>query len=227
MPGSYQPNDRKRAISDIRPSKKDLNINEEAFVFGCFINSFKILPDIFRVWMNILESVPNSVLLLLDTSEYAKTNIREEVERCGINRNRIIFCPFLPHAEHLARYCIIDLFLDTLPYNAHTTASDALWSGVPVLTCVGETFASRVGASLLHAVGMSELITTNMDDYKNRAIGIASSPGEIRRLKYKLENNLPDCALFNTEAYVRNIEEAYIKISDIYHMGMPTEHIFL
>lgn len=226
MPGSYQPNDRKRIISKKTFSKKDLNLSEDIFVYGCFNNSYKILPAIFNAWMQILHNVEKSVLVLLETSQLAKQNIWDEARKFHIGPERIIFCPFLPHADHLARYSIVDLFIDTLPYNAHTTASDALWSGVPVLTCIGDTFSGRVCGSLLNAVGLPELITNNIEDYKKLAIELGSKR-QIDDIKNKLKSNLSVCSLFDTENYTRNIEAAYQKIYDLHVLGLPKQHIFV
>jgi predicted O-linked N-acetylglucosamine transferase (SPINDLY family) len=226
MPGSCQPNDRKRIISKKIFSKRDLNLSEDTFVYGCFNNSYKILPDFFAAWMHILKMVENSVLVLLETNASAKLNLWDEAKKFNIDPDRIIFCPFLPHADHLARYGIVDLFVDTLPYNAHTTASDALWSGVPVLTCKGNTFSGRVCASLLNAVGLPELITNNLEDYKNLAIELGRGK-QISELKSKLKSNLSLCSLFDTENYTRNIETAYQKIFDLHISGLPKQHIFV
>lgn len=226
MPGSYQPNDRKRIVSKKIFSKKDLNLSDDIFVYGCFNNSYKILPDIFAAWMHILKIVEKSVLLLLETSPIAKLNLWDEAKKLNIDPDRIIFCPFLPHADHLARYNIVDLFIDTLPYNAHTTASDALWSGVPVLTCKGDTFSGRVCASLLNATGLPELITNNLEDYKKLAIKLGSGR-EINDIKSKLRSNLSVCCLFDTESYARNLEIAYQEIYDLHKLGSPKRHIFV
>ena len=159
LPDCYQVNDTKRKIAERAPTRQEMGLPEQAFVFCCFNNNWKITPAMFDVWMRLLHQVEGSVLWLLWDNESAERNLRKEAQRRGIDPSRLVFAGRLPPDEHLARHRLADLFLDTLPYNAHTTASDALWAGLPVLTCKGEAFAGRVAASLLHAVGVPELIT--------------------------------------------------------------------
>src|SRR5262249_30592757 len=153
------------------PTRHECGLPEDGFVFCSFNNSYKIAPKIFELWMRLLRATPNSVLWLSQTNTIATANLRREAERHGVWSPRVIFAPKLAdNADHLARQRQADLFLDTLPYNAHTTASDALWVGLPVLTCLEETFAGRVAASLLRAIGLPELVTTSLEDYETLAL---------------------------------------------------------
>src|SRR5262249_41621716 len=170
LPDSYQVNDRDRKIADAVPSRRQAGLPERGFVFCCFNNVYKITPDVFDVWMRLLRDVDGSVLWLLESNAAAPDNLRKEAERRGISPARLIFAPKAALADHLARHRLADLFLDTYYCNAHTTASDALWAGLPVVTCVGAAFAGRVAASLLHAVGLPELVTTSLNDYAALAL---------------------------------------------------------
>src|SRR5262249_11728671 len=155
-PHAYQCNDNRRRVSERSPSRAEAGLPDEAFVFCCFNNNYKILPQAFEAWMRVLTRVPKSVLWLLEDNPIAGANLRREAERRGAGPDRLVFAPRAKPSEHLARQALADLFLDTLPYGAHTTASDALWMGVPVVTRIGSTFAGRVAASLLRAVGLPE-----------------------------------------------------------------------
>ena len=166
LPYCYQVNDSKRKIAEGTPARRSAGLPEHGVVFCCFNNSYKITPRVFDCWMRILKKVEDSVLWLLDANAAATNNLRKEAVARGINSERLIFANRIPLAEHLARHRLANLFLDTLPCNAHTTASDALWAGLPVLTCLGETFAGRVAASLLHAIHLPELITTTLEEYE-------------------------------------------------------------
>ena len=166
LPHSYQPNDRKREIAQKNFTRAELGLPQDGFVYCCFNNNWKITPDVFDLWMNILKKTPTSVLWLLENNKHVAENLRQEAQVRGVEPNRLVFAGRMPMAQHLARHKCADLFLDTLPCNAHTTASDALWAGLPVLTRMGESFASRVAASLLNAIGLPELITTSAIDYE-------------------------------------------------------------
>ena len=159
------------------------------FVFCCFNGNYKIMPHVFDCWMRILKQVEGSVLWLLEDNVAAANNLRREAVARGVDAKRLVFAKHLPRSEHLARHRLADLFLDTLPVNAHTTASDALWAGLPVLTCLGETFAGRVAASLLNAVGLPELITTNIESYERMAIDLATHPEKLATIKCRLADN--------------------------------------
>ncbi len=208
MPHSYQSNDRRRPIPP-KPSRAECGLPEQGFVFCGFNQTFKILPMMFDLWMRLLREVPGSVLWLLQSNDLAAANLRREAEARGIDAGRLIFAPRLPLAEHLARQQQADLLLDTLPYNAHTTASDALWTGVPVVTCMGETFAARVAASLLHAVGLPELVTHTLEDYAALALKLAQEPATLQGLKHKLMANRTTAPLFDTERFTRDLEVQY------------------
>jgi predicted O-linked N-acetylglucosamine transferase (SPINDLY family) len=227
LPDCYQVNDSRKIIALINNKRIDENIPDNSFVFCCFNNIYKILPDIFYVWMDILKKVDNSVLWLLDDNPIAKQNLIIEAERKGVCGNRLIFAVRKGLEEHLARHHLADLFLDTLPYNAHTTASDALWAGLPVLTCTGNSFASRVSASLLNAIRIPELITNNLVDYQNTAIELSNNPNKLNNIKQKLINNRLSTPLFNTKQFTENIEQAYTKIFDIYTSNQPIRNIII
>ena len=219
LPDCYQVNDTKRKIAERTPTRQEMGLPEHAFVFCCFNNNWKITPAIFDVWMRLLHQVEGSVLWLLGDNEGAERNLRNEAQRRGIDPSRLVFAGRLPPAEHLARHRLADLFLDTLPYNAHTTASDALWVGLPVLTCKGEAFAGRVAASLLHAVGIPELITSNLEDYQTLALKLARDPALLAEIKAKLVRNRDTCPLFNTERFARHIEAAYTTMWETWQRG--------
>lgn len=176
LPHSYQANDPKRRLADRTPTRTELGLPEQGFVFCCFNNIYKITPRSFDSWMRMLGQVDGSVLWLLVDNAKATSNLRKEAAARGINSGRLIFAKRMPLPDHLARHRAADLFVDTLPYNAHMTASDALWAGLPVLTCRGETFAGRVAASLLNARGLPELITTSLEAYERMAIDLAAHP---------------------------------------------------
>jgi predicted O-linked N-acetylglucosamine transferase (SPINDLY family) len=225
LPNAYQPNDCKRKISHTLLSKSDAGLPEHSFVFACFNNSYKITPKIFDLWSAILRRVDNSVLWLLVDNSPARENLIKEAAARGINQSRIIFADRLQHAEHLARHQLADLFLDTLPYNAHTTSSDSLWCGLPVLTLIGKTFPGRVTASLLYAVGLEELITYTTEEYENVAVELASNPSKIELIKTKLIKNIPIKPLFDSNLYTNNLEAAYMKIYQYHQADLPPNHI--
>lgn len=209
LPHSYQVNDHRQRIAERTPSRSECGLPEHGFVFCCFNNNYKIEPEVFDVWMRILQHVPGSVLWLLRASPESEANLRVEAQQRGIEPDRLVFAERRPKAEHLARHRLADLFLDTFYYNAHTTASDALWAGVPVLTCAGETFASRVGASLLRAVGLSELIADSRAAYEQMAITLATDHQALAALRARLQQDLGSKPLFDTERFARNLERAY------------------
>jgi len=211
LPHTYQPNDRKRPIEKTK-NRQAYDLPENAFVFCCFNQTFKILPKVFDAWMHILKHVPNSVLWLLECNSLAKSNLIREAEVRGISQARLIFAPRVSMDEHMARQACADLFLDTLPYNAHTTTSDALWAGLPVLTCMGDTFASRVAASLLNAADLPELITQSLAEYQAKAIELASQPDTLKAIKHKLDKHREQVALFDTVQFARDLEKIYTGI---------------
>jgi protein O-GlcNAc transferase len=225
LPNSYQVNDRKRIISDKKFTRQEHGLPEYGFVFCCFNNNYKILPATFEGWMRILKAVEGSVLWLFQDNSWAVENLKKEAEKQGIAPDRLVFAERLPLAEHLARHSQADLFLDTFPYNAHTTTSDALWTGLPVLTLMGRSFASRVAASLLKAIGLSELITTSQEGYEALAIELALNPRKLTGIKSKLADNRLKTALFDTPLFAQNLESAYIKMMERYQTDLQPKHI--
>jgi protein O-GlcNAc transferase len=211
LPGSYQANDRRREIARA-PSRKHCGLPAEGVVFCSFNNSYKISPAFFDIWMRLLRSVPGSVLWLLEANQLVKANLCSEAEKRGVDSGRLIFAPILPSAEHLGRQRLADLFLDTLPCNAHTIASDALWVGLPLLTCSGETFAGRVAGSLLMAVGMPELVTATLEEYEQTALALGRAPDRLIALRQKLQKNRDTGALFDLPRLTANIEAAYARM---------------
>jgi predicted O-linked N-acetylglucosamine transferase (SPINDLY family) len=223
---SYQVNDSKRPLAQRTLARAELGLPATGFVFCSFNASYKITPDTFDSWMRILTAVPQSVLFLLGSSATAERNLRREASARGVAPERLVFGRSLPFADYLARYGAADLFLDTLPYNAGTTASDALWAGLPVLTCPGESFAARMAASLLTAAGLPELITADRPHYERLAIELATDPQRLAHLKQKLADNRPRCPLFDTAATTRNIEALYRQMYDRLLAGLPPQHLF-
>lgn len=213
LPHSYQPNDRKRPVAKT-PSRAKCGLPENAFVFCCFNQTFKITADFFNIWMRLLKATPNSVLWLLECNRWARQNLIAQAALHGITSERLIFAPRVSIAEHLARHVHADLFLDTLPYNAHTTCSDALWMGLPVLTCVGDTFASRVAGSLLKAAGLDEMITYSLEDYENKALSLAKNPQALNIMKQKLINEKMTSDLFDTVSFTKSLEAIYKDIQE-------------
>jgi predicted O-linked N-acetylglucosamine transferase (SPINDLY family) len=221
---SYQANDRKRIISDKQFTRVGLGLPETGFIFCCFNNTYKVLPSTFDGWMRILNAAEGSVLFLYADNEWSKTNFINEASLRGIDSTRLIFGESIPVEEYLARYQICDLFLDTFPYNAGTTASDALWAGLPVLTRMGQSFASRMAASLLNAIGLSELITNTQEEYEALAIELAINPKKLTAIKLKLANNRLTTPLFDTPLFTKNLEAAYIKMMDRYRDDLQPDH---
>ncbi len=225
LPNSYQVNDRKRLISDRQFTREELGLPESAFVFCCFNNNFKILPATFEGWMRILKAAEGSVLWLLEDNSWAEKSLKKEAEKQGIAADRLVFARRLPLPDHLARHRKADLFLDTFPYNAHTTASDALWAGLPILTLMGNSFASRVAASLLNAIGLTELIVNTQEKYEAMAIELALNPKKLSNIKSKLVNNRLTTSLFDTPVFAKNLEIAYIKTYERYQADLEADHI--
>jgi predicted O-linked N-acetylglucosamine transferase (SPINDLY family) len=208
LPDCYQPNDRQRPLPPA-PSRAACGLPEQGFVFCCFNNSYKITPEIFTLWCRLLQAVPDSVLWLMALNDQARANLCREARARGIDPARLVFAAFVPQADNLARLQNADLFLDTLPVNAHTTASDALWAGVPLLTLPGQTFVSRVAASLVHAVGLDGLIATSVEDYEAIALRLARSPAELRAVREQLQATRHSVPLFDSARYARNLELLY------------------
>jgi predicted O-linked N-acetylglucosamine transferase (SPINDLY family) len=226
LPDTYMVDDSKRVASTREFTREECGLPRNAFVFCCFNNDYKFNPQVLDRWSRILLSVDCSVLWVSENNKYFRTNIKTEFEKRGIDSSRIIFAQRLELMEdHLARYVLADLFLDTHPYNAHTTAVDSLKAGVPVLTLMGQSFASRVAASLLNAIGLSELITNTQEEYEALAIELATNPKKLADIKLKLANNYRTMPLFNTPLFAKNIETAYIKMYEGYFEGLPPKTI--
>ena len=222
---SYQVNDRKRHISEKKFTKEELSLPDTGFIFCCFNNNYKILPSTFDGWMRILKAVDGSTLFLYAENKWVEQNLRKEAVARGVDDVRIVFGKFMPTDEYLARYQVCDLFLDTFPYNAGTTASDALWAGLPVLTLMGQSFASRVAASLLNAIGLPELITNTQEEYEALAIELAMNPQKLRDIKLKLARNRLATPLFDTPLFTKNLETIYIKMMERYQADLQPDHI--
>ena len=225
LPDSYQVNDRKRLISERQFTKQELGLPEGSFVFCCFNNNYKILPATFEGWIRILRAVEGSVLWLLQDNSWAVENLKKEAEKQGVAPDRLVFAERLPLPEHLARHRQADLFLDTFPCNAHTTTSDALWAGLPVLTLMGRSFASRVAASLLNAIGLPQLITFTQKEYEALAIELATNPKKLVDIKLKLARNRLNAPLFDTPLFTKNLEAAYIKMMEQYQADLQPDHM--
>ena len=221
MPDSFQANDDLRSIAADTPSRAALGLPENAFVFCCFNNTYKITPQMYDIWMRLLSHVPGSVLWLLGDSETARRNLRLEAQARGVDPERIVFAQRRPYEEYLAQYRQADLFLDTLPFNAGTTASDALWAGLPVLTQLGHTFAGRMAASLLDNVGLPELIARSAEDYEALALKLASEPALLKTYRDRLAASIATAPLFNTARFTRHLERAFLHMIERQRLGLP------
>jgi len=227
LPDSYQVNDSTRAIASTTMGRREFNLPDEAFVFCCFNSNYKITPDVFDIWMRLLDKVAGSVLWLLYSNLEAEKNLRKEASKRGIDHQRLVFARRLPVSEHLARHQFADLFLDTFNCNAHTTASDALWAGLPILTKMGQGFASRVAGSLLNAVEIPELITTTPQQYENRALHLATHPDELQDLKQRLKHKLKTAPLYKPALFSRHIEAAFVQMVNNLNQGRGPDHIYI
>jgi protein O-GlcNAc transferase len=226
LPNSYQPNDNTREISGYTPDRRECGLPDTGFVFCCFNNSYKLNPEIFRIWMRLLKALPGSVLWLSGHDAIASANLCRAAETNGVSSDRLVFAARVPSvADHLARLRQADLFLDTLPYNAHATASDALWAGLPVVTCLGSTFPGRVAASLLKGAGLEELITLSLDDYEALALRLARDTGLLASLRTKLAQNRDTCPLFDTRQFTVHLEAAYAAAHERAEAGLAPDHI--
>lgn len=225
LPHSYQVNDDQRAIGDKRFERPELGLPANGFVFCCFNNSFKISPTEVDVWMRLLGAIDGSVLWLLKDNKWAEANLRREAEARGADPARLVFAERMPPADHLARHRCADLFLDTFTYNAHTTASDALWTGLPVVTKQGGSFAARVASSLLHAIGMPELVAGTAEAYERLALELAANPDRLAEVRAKLAANRLTTPLFDSEQYRRHIERAYDLAYDRFLDRLAPDHI--
>lgn len=225
LPHTYWFNDSTKEIANRQYDREELGLPKEGFVFCCFNNSYKITPDVFAIWMDILRRVEGSVLWLLQGNDSVVSNLKREAQKLNVSPERLVFASRMSLAEHLARHRQANMFLDTFYYNAHTTASDALWTGLPVITLPGEAFPSRVAASMLKAVGLPELIVNTREEYGNLAVNLATNPAALFEIKSKLERNIKSYPLFHTALYTRNIERAYELMWQKHKSGMPPEYI--
>jgi predicted O-linked N-acetylglucosamine transferase (SPINDLY family) len=223
LPDCYQVNDSRRRIGERTPRRHEVGLPDEGFVFCCFNNSYKITPAIFDIWMRLLQRIDGSVLWLLRGNASAENNLRNEARARGVDPARLVFAARVPFDEHLARHRLADLFVDTLPCNAHTTASDALWAGLPVLTCAGGTFAGRVAGSLLRAIGLPELVTGTLGHYETLALELATRRDFLAGVRQKLARNRETFPLFDTGRACHHIEAAYVGMWERHRRGVPPE----
>jgi protein O-GlcNAc transferase len=220
LTGCYHANDATRQVPARAPTRSELGLPEQGLVFCCFNQSYKVTAPVFDVWMRLLGQAPGSVLWLTRMDDLTHANLRREAAARGIDPDRLIFAPRVDRIEdHLARQRAADLFLDTLPYNAHSTTCDALWSGVPVVTCIGDSFAGRVAASMLEAAGLPELVTHSLEHYEALALELANDPARLSSIRRKLADNRTACPLFDGDRFRRNIEAAYTTMWDIHRRG--------
>ena len=226
LPDSFMVNDSRRKISGHVPSRAECGLPDTGFVFCSFNQSYKLTPAVFDIWMRLLRQVDGSVLWLSKTNETAVRNLRQEAQKRGIDPDRLVFAQRVRlNEDHLARHQCADLFLDTLPFNAHSTGSDALWAGLPVLTHIGDTFAGRVAASLLEAVGLPELITRTAEEYEKTALELATDPARLTLIRDKLAQNRLSASLFDTDLFTRHIESAYEAMHKRHQAGQTPDHI--
>jgi predicted O-linked N-acetylglucosamine transferase (SPINDLY family) len=224
LPDSYQVNDSKLPLGSVQPSRAGAGLPDDGFVFCCFNNPYKITQPVFEIWMRLLKAVPGSVLWLFQPNRLTVTNLRREAQLHGVEPGRLVFAHSLEIADHLTRQQLADLFLDTVPYNGHATASASLWAGVPVLTCLGRTFPGRVGTSLLRAVGLPELVTENLVEYEALALRLANDPSMLAAIRAKLAQNRHTHPLFDTDRFRRHIEAAYLRMWEIFARGESPQH---
>ena len=227
LPDTYQPNEDKKNITDKIFTKKNLNLSDSSFIFSCFNSHQKIMPDIFETWMRILKQKKESVLWLIQDNEISEKNLKGYAEKNEVNSNRIIFADRLLLDEHLSRLKVVDLVLDTFPYNAHTTCSDALRMGIPVLTLKGKSFASRVATSLLTSMNLEELVTENLKDYEEMALKISNNQDVLKNLKNKILENKINSNVFKPQVYTDNMEKCYKKIYQNYVDGFRPQNLTL
>ena len=228
LPNSFMVNDTKNKLSNRLFTRTEAGLPTNGFVFCCFNNHYKITPSTFIRWMKILSKVDGSVLWLPKGNSSTVKNLKKEAKKNSVDENRIIFASRLTLREdHLNRIQLADLFIDTLPYNAHATTSDALQVGLPVLTCIGNSFTSRVAASLINSVNLPELITNTQEQYESLAIELATHPEKLKTIKKKLNNNLPESPLYDTPLYTQHLESAYSMMYDRYQRGLDPDHIYV
>jgi predicted O-linked N-acetylglucosamine transferase (SPINDLY family) len=219
LPNTYLPTDDSRELSMKKVTRSKMGLPDDAFVFCCFNNNYKTSPNEFDIWMRLLNKVENSVLWLRQSNQFSHRNMKNEAQKRNVDPSRLVFADIIPMSEHLARHSLANLFLDTFNFNAHTTATDALWAGLPVVTKVGLGFAARVAGSLLNAVGLPELITETEKDYEALILELATNPKKLSEVKEKLANNRLTQPLFNTELYTKHLENGYQQAYQNYFDG--------
>ena len=222
LPHSYLPNDRKRRIAEQKPTRSELGLPERGFVFACFHEKQKLNPAMFDVWMRLLRAIEGSILWLRFSNPTVMSSLRHEAKMRGVAPERLVFARRLQRLEdYLAALSVADLFLDVHPYNAHSTACDALWAGLPVLTYRGQSFSSRVAASLLHAIGMPEQVTSSLGEYEELALALARDPRSLAAVRAKLARNRDSEPLFDTAGFTRYLESALTTMWQRHHAGLP------
>ena len=226
MPHAYFVTDNRRAVSPMVPTRADQGLPENGFVFCAFTSTYKITPAVFSIWMELLAAVDGSVMWFSAVSNETRTNLLREAQARGISENRIVFAVHAPRMEdHLARHALADLFLDTTPYNAHSTAADALWTGLPVITCLGGTFPGRVAASVLANAGLPELVTSSLEEYRALAVKLAREPELLASYRERLQRHRQTHPLFDTPRFVRHLEAAYVKMYERHLAGLRPDHL--
>jgi protein O-GlcNAc transferase len=223
LPLTYMVNDSRLEIAQVQPTRRAAGLPDSGYVFCCFNTSYKITPDVFDVWMRLLKAVDGSVLWLRQFHDVAVANLQREAQARGVDPARLVFADRVEMPDHLARHRLADLFLDTLPFSGHSTACAALWAGVPVLTCLGETFAGRVGGGLLNAIGLPELVTTSLANYEAMALDLAREPGRLAALKQKLAANRLTTPLFDSARFTRDLEAAFTTMWTRHQSGEPPQ----
>ncbi|MDB9875936.1 hypothetical protein OAC76_07000, partial [Amylibacter sp.] len=219
LPNTYMPTDDSRELSQKPMNRSDMGLPDDAFVFCCFNNNYKISPNEFDIWMRLLTKVENSVLWLRQSNQLSNINIKNEAQKRNVDPSRLVFAGKVPMDEHLARQRLADLFVDTFAFNAHTTAAEALWAGLPLVTKLGKGFAARVAGSLLNAVALPELVTETEQDYEALILELATNPTKLAKIKEKLATNRLTQPLFNTELYTKHLENGYQQAYQNYFDG--------
>jgi predicted O-linked N-acetylglucosamine transferase (SPINDLY family) len=227
MPNSYQVNVSSKDLTEIQFTRQEFGLPQEGFVFCCFNNSYKITPSVFKSWMKILQGVNGSVLWVFESNKNSVKNLKDAAVKHGVSKDRLIFASHMSVEKHLNRIRLADLFLDTLPYNAHTMGSDTLRMGIPLLTCMGETLASRVAASLLFSLNLPEMVTITLEEYVSVAIKLATNQQEILKIKHKLSRNVLSSSLYNTRKFSKDLENAYLQIYENVKKKKKPCHIYV
>jgi predicted O-linked N-acetylglucosamine transferase (SPINDLY family) len=227
MPHCFQVNDSKREVPQDLFTKEDFDLPADQFVFCCFNNNYKINPMMFDSWSRILKRAPHSILWLLGSNPSTQHNLIKEAKVRGIDSSRLVFASRIPYEQYLARFRVADLFLDTLPFNAGTTASDCLWAGLPVLTTLGDAYAGRMAGSLLMAMQLPELVANTLEEYENKAVELAQDPSKIKALKETIEKNRFTTPLFDSKSFTKDLELGYQKMMDRFYNQQEPDHIYL